>query len=230
MAEKPLPTPDGAIEQQHEHPHAQAEQPQPAQSHDNSPGDNAAAGGDSPAAVDPVQGLSGLDGASDPMSNMDPSSFLQPIQELGSKVGELPQQLSQGVMSGVQPALQAMQGMASQLGQPAGGLPGAGSPGGGNKVELDPEKAHATTSRAEADTAEHLAKSSTVKPVAGHAPTDASVVAVATKYQAFKTAAKAQLAESSESTAASRRIGTSIIEAADEAAAGEQSAVRGGLI
>lgn len=228
MAEKPLP-PESSVEQQHDHQSEQQAQPQHEQSHDSSGGDSPASSGGSPAGVDPTQGLSGLDG-SDPMSNMDPSTFLQPLQEMGSKVGELPQQLSQGLTSGLQPAMQVIQGMASQLGQPANGLPGTGSPGGGNKVELDPEKAHATTSRAEADTAEHLAKSSTVKPVAGHAPTDASVVAVATKYQAFKTAAKTQLAKSSESTAASRRIGTAIIEAADETAAGEQGAVRGRLI
>lgn len=230
MADKPLPPPDGAIEQQHEHPHAQAEQPQPAQSHDNSPGDNAAPGGDSPAAVDPVQGLSGLDGASDPMSNMDPSSFLQPIQELGSKVGELPQQLSQGVMSGVQPALQAMQGMASQLGQPAGGLPGTGSPGGGNKVELDPEKAHATTSKAEQEASDGLAKKSAPKGLAGKTPFDAAVVTGVAKHDLIDAAVSGDLGVRSVSNSTSRRIGTATIEAADDKAAGEQASVQGRLI
>ncbi|WP_078293439.1 hypothetical protein [Mycobacterium sp. D16R24] len=228
MAEKPLP-PESSVEQQHDHQSEQQAQPQHEQSHDNSGGDSPASSGGSPAGVDPAQGLSGLDG-SDPMSNMDPSTFLQPLQEMGSKVGELPQQLSQGLTSGLQPALQVMQGMASQLGQPGNGLPGAGSPGGGNKVELDPEKAHATTSKAEHEASNGLAKKSAPKGLAGKTPFDAAIVAGVAKHELIDTAVSGELGVRSVANSASRQIGTATIEAADDKAAGEQASVQGRLI
>ncbi len=228
MAEKPLP-PESSVEQQHDHQPEQSAQPQPDQSHDNSGGDSPASGAGSPAGVDPTQGLSGLDG-SDPMSNMDPSSFLQPIQEIGSKVGELPQQLSQALTSGMQPAMQVMQGMASQLGQPANGLPGAGSPGGGNKVELDPEKAHATTSKAEHEASSGLAKKSAPKGLAGKTPFDAAIVTGVAKHELIDTSVSGELGVRSVANSTSRQIGTATIEAADDKAAGEQASVQGRLI
>lgn len=228
MAEKPLP-PESSVEQQHDHQQEQPAQPQPAQSHDNSGGDNPASSGGSPSGVDPTQGLSGLDG-SDPMSNMDPSTFLQPLQEMGSKVGELPQQLSQAVMSGAQPAMQVMQGMASQLGQPANGLPGAGSPGGGNKVELDPEKAQITTSKAEHEASNGLSKKSAPKGLAGKTPFDAAIVTGVTKHELIDTSVSGELGVRSVANSTSRQIGTATIEAADDKAAGEQASVQGRLI
>lgn len=232
MAENPMP-PTAAVEAQHDHPHTHSEQAQPAETqHDSGPADNnpsasgdPSAGGDGPLTVDPTEGMSGLDG-SDPLSGMDPSSFLGPIQEIGSKVGELPSQLGQGL----QPAMQAMQtlpSMASALAQPAGnGLAGAGSPAGGDKVQLDPEKAHATTSKAEQESANGLAKKSAPQGLAGKTPFDAAVVTGAVEQEVIDTAGSGQLGVRSVSNSASRRIGTATIEAADDKAAGEQASVR----
>ncbi|WP_159232448.1 hypothetical protein [Mycolicibacterium vanbaalenii] len=157
---------------------------------------------------------------------MDPSTFLGPIQELGSKVGELPTQLGQGLQPAMQ-AAQALPSMASALAQPAGnGLAGAGSPSGGDKVQLDPEKAHATTSKAEQESASGLAKKSGPQGLAGKAPFDAAVVTGAVEQEVIDTAGRGQLGVRSVSTSASRRIGTATIEAADEKAAAEQASVR----
>lgn len=231
MAEKPMP-PTGAVEAQHDHPHTHSEQAQPAETqHDSGPEDNPSASGDTPAggdwspALDPTEGVSGLDG-SDPMSGMDPSSFLGPIQELGSKVGELPTQLGQGLQPAMQ-AMQALPSMASALAQPAGnGLPGAGSPAGGDKVELDPEKAHATTSKAEQASSNGLAQKSAPQGLAGKTPFDAAVVTGAVEEELVDIAGSGELGVRSVSTSASRRIGTATIEAADDKAAGEQASVR----
>lgn len=232
MADKPLP-PQRAVEAQHDHdhPHTESEQAHRAEAHDSGPADDPSAsgdpsaGGDWPLAVDPTEGVSGLDG-SDPLSGIDPSSFLGPIQEIGSKVGELPSQLGQGLQPAMQ-AAQALPSMASALAQPAGnGLAGAGSPAGGDKVQLDPEKAHATTSRAEQESASGLAKKSAPQGLAGKTPFDGAVVTGAVEQEVIDFAGSGQLGVRSVSNSASRRIGTATIEAADDKAAAEQASVR----
>ncbi|SKU63618.1 Uncharacterised protein [Mycobacteroides abscessus subsp. abscessus] len=180
--------------------------------------------------------VSGL-GSESPANGVDPSSFLQPVQEIGSQIGQLPNQLSQAVspaLSGIQQPLSMLQGLAAPAASAASGgpatasqIPGEmGHPGSGQQLRLDPEKARATTSKAEAESAEHAARASGAPAAVGTSPTDAAVGTLVAKFAAFKTAGKTHVSGQSSLNAVGRHSGITRIDSADTKAAGEQASVR----
>lgn len=175
--------------------------------------------------------VSGL-GSELPANGIDPSTFLQPVQEIGSQIGQLPNQLSQAVspaLSGIQQPLSMLQGLASPGSAAPGAassIPGAGPAGSGQQVRLDPEKARAATSKAEAESAEHAAHTSGAPAAVGTSPTDAAVGTLVTKFAAFKAAGKTHAGGQGSSNAVGRHGGITLIDSADTKAAGEQASVR----
>lgn len=190
--------------------------------------DNSASPADSAGSPD----VSGL-GSESPANGVDPSSFLQPVQEIGSQIGQLPNQLSQAVspaLSGIQQPLSMLQGLAASAASgpaTASQIPGEmGHPGPGQQLRLDPEKARAATSKAEAESAEHAARASGAPAAVGTSPTDAAVGTLVAKFAAFKTAGKTHVSGQSSLNAVGRHSGITRIDSADTKAAGEQASVR----
>ncbi|MDM2402594.1 hypothetical protein PP613_26530 [Mycobacteroides abscessus] len=194
--------------------------PSAAASHSASPADSASS-----------PDVSGL-GSELPANGIDPSTFLQPVQEIGSQIGQLPNQLSQALspaLSGIQQPLSMLQGLASP-GSAAPGtassIPGAGPAGSGQQLRLDPEKSRAATSKAEAESAEHAAHSSGAPAVGGTSASDVAIGGLVAKFAAFKAAGKTHAGGQGSSNAAGRHGGITLIDSADTKAAGEQASVR----
>lgn len=235
MSDKPVPPNSNNLEAPSQ-PTASAvnRQETPSQQHQPSPLDQASAPSDSAGGIDPSSAMSGMDG-------MSPDSFLGPIQQIGSQIGQIPQQFSQALgpaTSGLQQPLSMLQSLGSQA---AGGLPNgtlpkipAGHSGqeghGGGKTKLDPEEAHATTGKAEAEAAQHVANAAKPQAMAGHAPTDAAAALIATSHTGLKNVIRGHVSTKSTADAGARRSGTSLIEGADIAGAGQQTSVQGRLI
>ncbi|WP_052538234.1 hypothetical protein [Mycobacteroides abscessus] len=175
--------------------------------------------------------MSGL-GSELPANGIDPSTFLQPVQEIGSQIGQLPNQLSQAVspaLSGMQQPLSMLQGLAAPAASgPAATsqIPGNGSPGSGQQLRLDPEKAQAATSKAEAESAEHAAHTSGAPAVGGTSASDVAIGGLVAKFAAFRAAGKTHAGGQGSSNAAGRHGGITLIDSADTKAAGEQASVR----
>ncbi|MBN7329457.1 Uncharacterised protein [Mycobacteroides abscessus subsp. abscessus] len=175
--------------------------------------------------------VSGL-GSELPANGIDPSTFLQPVQEIGSQIGQLPNQLSQALspaLSGIQQPLSMLQGLASPAASGPAALSqmgGNGAPGSGQQLRLDPEKARAATSKAEAESAEHAAHTSGAPAAVGTSPTDAAVGTLVAKFAAFKAAGKTHAGGQGSSNAVGRHGGITLIDSADTKAAGEQASVR----
>lgn len=175
--------------------------------------------------------LSGL-GSDLPPNGIEPSAFLQPVQEIGSQIGQLPNQLSQAAnpaLSGIQQPLSMLQGLAAPAGTgpaAAGRIPGNGSPGSVQQLRLDPENARAATSKAEAESAEHAAHTSGPPAAVGTSPSDAAVGILVAKFAAFKAAGKIDAGGQASLNAVGRHSGITLIDSADTKAAGEQASVR----
>ncbi len=173
---------------------------------------------------------SGL-GSSLPGNGIDPSTFLQPVQEAGSQIGQLPNQLSQAMgpaLSGIQQPLSMLQGLASpaSANPAAGSIPGNGSAGSGQQLRLDPDKARAASGKTEAESAEHAAHTSGAPAVGGTSASDVAIGGLVAKFAAFKAAGKTHVAGQSSSNAVGRHSGITLIDSADTKAAGEQASVR----
>lgn len=231
MSDKPVPPAGENLESPVQR---QVQEPQRADS--TSPQDAAEANpagnpADAANSLDPSSAMSGMDGLS-------PDSFLGPIQQIGSQIGQLPQQLQQAMgpaMSGLQQPLSMLQGLGSQAGglpsSVAPKLPPTGAPGGqgGDKTKLDPEQAHADTSKAEADVAQH-ASPAAPQTLAGHSPTDMSITLIGSAHSGLQNTIRGHLATKSQADAGSRRAGISLIEGADTTGASQQTGVQGRLI
>ncbi len=197
-----------------------ARQPDAASPHSASPADSAGS-----------PDISGL-GSELPANGIDPSTFLQPVQEIGSQIGQLPNQLSQAVspaLSGIQQPLSMLQGLAAPAAAgpaTAGQIPGNGAPGSGQQLRLDPDKARAATGKTEAESAEHAAHTSGAPVVGGTSASDVAIGGLVAKFAAFKAAGKTQVAGQSSSNAVGRHSGITLIDSADTKAAGEQASVR----
>ncbi len=198
---------------------------------DERQGDAAASHSASPADSAGSPDVSGL-GSELPANGIDPSTFLQPVQEIGSQIGQLPNQLSQAVspaLSGMQQPLSMLQGLASPTSAApaaASSIPGAGPAGSGQQLRLDPEKAQAATSKAEAESAEHAAHTSGAPAVGGTSASDVAIGGLVAKFAAFRAAGKTHAGGQGSSNAVGRRGGITLIDSADTKAAGEQASVR----
>lgn len=172
--------------------------------------------------------VSGL-GSELPTNGIDPSTFLQPVQEIGSQVGQLPNQLAQAVspvLSGIQQPLSMLQGLAAPVNPSPTAPPGNGLPGSGEQLRLDTEKARAATSKAEAESADHAAHISGAPAAVGTSPTDAAVGSLVAKFAVFKAAGKTHAGGQGSLNAVGRHGGITLIDSADTKAASEQASVR----
>lgn len=231
MSDKPVPPAgenlENPVQRQVQEPQ-RADSPPPQDASSANPAGNPA---DAANSLDPSSAMSGMDG-------MSPDSFLGPIQQIGSQIGQLPQQLQQAMgpaMSGLQQPLSMLQGLGSQAGglpnSVAPKLPQTGAPGGqgGDKTKLDPDQAHETTSKAEGEVAQHSAAAAP-QALAGHTPVDMTTTLIGNTHSSVRTGIRGHLVSKSGADAGSRRSGISMIEGADTAGASQQTGVQGRLI
>ena len=214
MADNEPPPP---VHEQHspEHEYGPVQQPEPL----SQPGDS----------VSPDLPHGGVPNA----NGIDPSNFLQPIQDIGSNAGQLPSQASSALeplASAAGQPLSMLQGLAPPASALPRGiapkLPGGGPHPGEDQVHLDPEQAHATTARAEQQATHGIGAKKAPTPLAGKSSFDQSAATVITGHHTIDAGHNSVIAATTTAHAQARRAGTTLIHAADDTAAIQQATIK----